>query len=157
MAKNKRKNKTSITLPNKTSARRSPCTLAELHEDQNVCYKIKALIYDLHNMAKDKSCENRTLQTTDPLYISAPYFTAEEAMSIKTAVVEGGDGTTTSLEQDITAKLENFFEKRRASGDCRPCGPHDLVPVYLECFGLVKADLEDEKFISRLKRSGLGV
>lgn len=102
-------------------------------------------------MAKDKACERRTLQTTDELYISAPYFTADEAVAIKSALVDAD----TSLEQAITSNLQSFFEKRRASGDCRPCGPHDMVPVYLSCFGIDKAELDDDKFVSRLRRSGL--
>lgn len=62
----------------------------------------------------------------------------------------------TTVEQAISTDLENFFEKRRASGDCRPCGPHDMVPVYLSRFGIEKAEIEDEKFVSRVRRSGLG-
>lgn len=104
-------------------------------------------------MAKDKSCERRLSQTTDELYISAPYFTAEEAAAIKAALVDAGD---MSLEQAITSNLQNFFEKRRASGDSRPCGPHDMAPVYLSCFGIEKEELEDDKFVGRVRRSGLG-
>lgn len=77
---------------------------------------------------------------------------------MKRTLVDGthtGTGTIT-IEQLISSTLENFFEKRRASGDCRPCGPHDMVPVYLSCFGIDKADIADEKFVSRLRRSGLG-
>lgn len=102
-------------------------------------------------MTKDRTCESRTLQTTDAFYISAPYFSDDEAAIVKSAVVTPG----TSVEQAIANNLENFFEKRRASGDCRPCGPHDMVPVYLSCFGIEKAEIEDEKFVSRVRRSGL--
>lgn len=104
-------------------------------------------------MAKDKSCERRLLQTTDELYISEPYFTAEEAAATKAALVDAGD---MSLEQAITSSLQNFFDKRQASGDCRPCGPHDMAPLYLSCFGIEKGDLEDDKFVARVRRSGLG-
>lgn len=31
-----------------------------------------------------------------------------------------------------------------------------LIEVYLSCFGIEKTEIEDEKFVSRLKRSGLG-
>ncbi|CAJ2503371.1 Uu.00g107650.m01.CDS01 [Anthostomella pinea] len=129
-------------------------SLAELRDDQVLWYKICVLVYDLRNMTKDKACEDRTLQTTDELYISAPYFSADEAATIKSATVSDNDNAF--LEQTITSNLQNFFEKRRASGDCRPCGPHDMVPVYLECFGIDRAEIENEKFVSRLRRSGPG-
>lgn len=136
----------------KATSRRTSYTVLELRDNRDLWYKTCALIYDLRNMTKDKTCENRTLQTTDALYISTPYFSDGEAAAVKAATMD--DGTT--VEQAISTSLENFFEKRKASGDCRPCGPHDMVPVYLECFGVDKAEIEDEKFVSRVKRSGLG-
>ena len=42
-------------------------------------YKIRVLIYDLRNLAKDHDSEQRTLCTTDELYISEPYFSPTEA------------------------------------------------------------------------------
>ena len=51
--------------------------------------------------------------------------------------------------------MENFFEKRRASGDARPCGPHDMGSIYLAVFGVSKEELKDDKFLSRLRRAGL--
>lgn len=131
--------------------RKTNYTLSELRDNRDLWYKICVLIYDLRHMTKDKTCESRTLQTTDAFYISAPYFSDDEAAIVKSAVVTPG----TSVEQAIANNLENFFEKRRASGDCRPCGPHDMVPVYSSCFGIEKAEIEDEKFVSRVRRSGL--
>ncbi|KAH9909088.1 hypothetical protein F4778DRAFT_715277 [Xylariomycetidae sp. FL2044] len=59
-----------------------------------------------------------------------------------------------SVQDAITRRLENFLEKRRASGDARPCGPHDLAPVYLEVFGIADAELRDERFLRRLGGGG---
>ncbi|CAI6332864.1 unnamed protein product [Periconia digitata] len=136
------------------AARPSPTkairTVADLREDKDIWYKICVLIYDLRN-AKDKTSENRTLQTTDELYLSMPYFSPDEAAAIKAARLDDGH----TLEHAITTSLQNFFEKRRASGDCRPCGPHDMVPVYMTCFGIEKSEIEDEKLLSRIRRSGL--
>ncbi|EPE25418.1 hypothetical protein GLAREA_01330 [Glarea lozoyensis ATCC 20868] len=61
-----------------------------------------------------------------------------------------------TIETAIKSCLQNFFEKRRASGDERPCGPHDMGPIYRAVFGIAKEDLRDEKFLSRLRRTGLG-
>jgi hypothetical protein len=118
------------------------------------------------------------------LYISAPYFTAHEATLIKSIRIpppvlqdipefeqfkydQDGVAEEPAVEKDtalaslvtiedaIKGGLENFFEKRRASGDARPCGPHDMGPIYLAVFGISKDELKKEKFLSRLKRAGL--
>ncbi|KAF2659271.1 hypothetical protein K491DRAFT_712791 [Lophiostoma macrostomum CBS 122681] len=60
-----------------------------------------------------------------------------------------------TVEQAIHAALATFFEKRRASGDARPCGPHTLAPVYLDAFGFRRGDVADEAFLRRLRREGV--
>jgi hypothetical protein len=137
--------------PTLSSPPTAPTTLAGLRDDRNLWYKICVLTYDLCNLQKDRNSEKRTLCTTDELYISTPYFSPDEAIRIKTATLEDGN----TIEEAITSSLTNFFEKRRASGDARPCGPHDMAPVYRLCFGIDKAEIEDERFLSRVKRSGL--
>ncbi|KAI9684248.1 MAG: hypothetical protein M1822_005721 [Bathelium mastoideum] len=137
--------------PTPSSPSTASSTLAGLRADSNLWYKICVLNYDLSNPKKDHNSEMRTLCTTDELYISTPYFSPDEATRIKSAILD--DGST--IEQAITSSLTNFFEKRRASGDSRPCGPHDMAPVYRLCFGIEKAEIEDKKFLSRLRRSGL--
>ncbi|KAF4553950.1 Hypothetical protein D9617_5g068250 [Elsinoe fawcettii] len=142
-------------------------------------YRLQVLLYDLRNISKSREAEMRTMSTTDPLYISQPYFSMSEANLLKNSLVDI-DGITTSdiadelydtaesspestksansrltVEQAIQSRLGSFFEKRRASGDARPCGPHDMAPVYQSVFGITKDELEDPRFISRLARSGL--
>jgi hypothetical protein len=163
--------------------------LPALQANHDLWYKIHVLLYDLCNIATDRAAESRTLATTDELYISAPYFTVDEAATIKQTqilpptlqeipefeeidyeqpdceqddglkepVVEENASPTqlVTIEEAIKGCLENFFEKRRASGDARPCGPHDMGPIYLAVFGISKAELKDEKFLSRLRRAGL--
>ncbi|CAD0089242.1 unnamed protein product [Aureobasidium mustum] len=58
--------------------------IAALQMNKDLWYKIHVLLYDLCNIATDRAAESRTLATTDELYISAPYFTPEEATLIKT-------------------------------------------------------------------------
>lgn len=150
-------------------------TLSALKEDPMLLYKIKVLLYDLRNVAIDRSSENRTLNTTNELYLSAPYFTHSQAELIKGATIvesnapedldqiddveatESSAAVTEvkSIEQAIKDQLATFFEKRRASGDARPCGPHDMAPVYESVFGIHRKELLDEKFLSRVRRSGL--
>lgn len=127
-------------------------TLSDLRADLDLHYKIRVLIYDLRHISSDKICENRTLRTTDVHYLSAPYFSDAEATAVKNCIV---DDSGTTIEQAISHELEGFLSKREASGDFRPCGPHDLVPIYLRCFGIEKSEIEDEKFVSRVKRQGI--
>lgn len=157
--------------------------IAALQSNKSLWYKIHVLLYDLCNIATDRAAESRTLATTDELYISAPYFTPEEATLVKTTrilppslseipefgtldyekpaleepltVVSKPSTQPITIEEAIKDCLRNFFEKRRASGDARPCGPHDLGPLYCAVFAIAKTELKDEKFLGRLRRSGL--
>jgi hypothetical protein len=156
--------------------------LPALQANTDLWYKIHVILYDLCNIATDRTAESRTLSTTDELYISTPYFTPDEAALIKQTLIspptlqeipefqrvgyEQDEGIpeveeATSpvsliiIEEAIKNCLVNFFEKRGASGDARPCGPHDMGPIYLAVFGISKAELKDEKFLSRLRRAGL--
>lgn len=176
-------------------------TTSSLVSDPSLGYKIRVLLYDLQNMAKDRSCEARTSGITDELYLSQPYFTPNEASRIKSAVVdhaipsftaeedvdvedfedvevgiedfddfevevedfsEQAKQTTPSspttqhtVEETIHLQMATFFEKRRASGDARPCGPHTIAPLYRAVFGISKDELQDDKFLGRLRRCGL--
>jgi hypothetical protein len=58
-----------------------------------------------------------------------------------------------TIEQAIEKRLANFIEKKKASSGARPCGPHDLAPVYLATSGLSKEEMRDERFFGRLRRS----
>lgn len=147
-------------------------SVSVLKSNPVILYRIQMLLHDLRNVANDHSAEKRTLSTTNELYLSAPYFTPSQADLVKGAIVEEQETSeisddTVSQSADVIAKpqtveeaiqdrLANFFEKRRASGDARPCGPHDMAPVYEGVFGIDRKELQDERFLSRLRRTGLG-
>ena len=141
-------------------------TLSRLREDSNLWYRIHISLYDLNKLAQDPQSEKRLSSTLHPLYISEPYFSDSESTLILQTIID--DATTTSddsmtltrkeatIEQAIYDKMANFLDKRKASGDARPCGPHDLVPIYGVIFSTSKDELEDEHFLVRLRRLGLG-
>ncbi|KAI6089419.1 hypothetical protein F4821DRAFT_55645 [Hypoxylon rubiginosum] len=156
----------------------SPTKTSALLTEQDLAFKIRALLYDFRNFRTDHTSQERLSLTTDPLYISSPHFTPEEAARIKAAIVDTytemsedaeteNDGyedeeqtvPTTSqpqiVEDMLHAKFAKFLEKRKASGDSRPCGPHDMAPIYKAIFGISKTELEDENFLRRLRKSGL--
>ena len=145
-----------------------------LRQDADLWYRILVLLHDLSNFGSDLSAEKRLSSTTHELYISAPYFTESEAVKIRTTAIANitqaarmEDQRAKSfkarsssiemipLEVAIHKRLADFFDKRKASGDSRPCGPHDMFPIYQSAFGIAKEELKDKRFLSRLRRTGL--
>ncbi|KAL9630781.1 MAG: hypothetical protein Q9164_006245 [Protoblastenia rupestris] len=103
------------------------------------------------------------LDDTGEIIDAATNITAEAKEEEEEGItcVPKSDSTSTltknaTIEEVIHSRLSNFFVKRKASGDARPCGPHDMLPIYLSVFGVGKERLKDEHFLSRLRRSGLG-
>jgi hypothetical protein len=139
----------------------SQLTTSEVRDDPFLGYKIRVLIYDFQNLTKDRSSQKRLDATTDEHYISTPYFQPEEVALIKAALVDVQvddrldpnftDDTVVGVlgNSPLSARIKsqtvdtairlmtrNFIEKRKASGDWRPCGPHYLAPVYAAIFGI---------------------
>ena len=85
-----------------------------------------------------------------------------EAEERGNAGLSKSDSTSSTLNKDATVeevihtRLSNFFDKRKASGDARPCGPHDMLPIYPSVFSVEKERLKNDQFLSRLRRSVLG-
>ena len=130
-------------------------TLYDLQQDTDMWYRIKVLLYDLSNIASDSLSERRLSSTTNELYISDHYFTCIESARILSTLISTQEPQE-SIQSAIQQQLATFFDKRRASGDARPCGPHNMVPVYGRAFGIEKDELKDERFLNCLRRSGLG-
>jgi hypothetical protein len=152
-----------------------PCTttLSDLCKDADMRYRSQVLLYDLSNVANDSLSQKRLSSTTHELYISEPYFTESEVIKFRTAFIDESLETEISEIQSpsssndnsasrmitieaIHDQLTNFFDKRKASGDARPYEPHDMVTIYGHIFGIQKEQLKDERFLGRLRRSGLG-
>ena len=128
-------------------------TISDLREDLDLWYRIHVLLYDLNNV-KVSTSEKRLSTTMNELYISGPYFRDFEATKICIALINDSDepgfldGVSTDVqeimvERALHYKLANFLDKRKASGDARPCGPHDMVPIYSSIFGITTEELGD--------------
>lgn len=172
----KKSRKSALNQGDDSSAKPAEMTISTIRQDTELWYGIRVLLYDLSNLGSDPSAEKRLSSTTHELYISTPYFMESEALKIRTALMdntieaaatEDQSASTVqdcssscfkkpTVEEAIHNRLEHFFDKRRAGGDSRPCGPHDMVPIYVSAFGIGKDELKDERFLSRLRRSGLG-
>jgi hypothetical protein len=70
------------------------------------------LLYDLRNIKSNPESEERTLQTTHELYISAPYFRDEEAEKISKATVSLPPPTTDLGDEEESWKQKRGPEKR---------------------------------------------
>ena len=97
---------------------------------------------------------------SSPVLYDIPEF---EALGVDDTNVESEESTkgkeiakTITIEEAIKSCLQNSFEKRRASGDARPCGPHDMGPIYKAVFGITREEMKNERFLGRLRRAGLG-
>ena len=148
-------------------------TTSSIAADPTLGYKVRVLLYDFLNVTKDNNSEKRINSTTDEHYISGPYFDETQVVIIKAATVDVNldrhteDNRTEDLdsvmvsqqgqsfEDAVRALLSSFIDKRRASGDARPCGPHHLAPMYAKFFGIDMEELKDAKFLSRLRRAGI--
>ena len=119
-------------------------------------------MYDLSNAIIDFNSERRIFATTHELYINESYFLNSEAKKICTILIDVDDVVDRGKEKKVTMTemihhfLSDFFDKRKASGDARSCEPHDMVPIYGRVFEIQKEELKNERFLSRLRRSGIG-
>ncbi|KAI4279368.1 MAG: hypothetical protein LQ337_000291 [Flavoplaca oasis] len=145
---------------------RPTAALSDIQTNPDIWYRVQVLLYDLSKVGNDVLSEKRLSATTNELYISAPYFTEAETTRILSTPVEPSNSSeesiapspnvlTTTIQDTIHQRLANFLDKRKASGDSRPCGPHDMLPIYLDVFKLQRGDLKKKKFLARLRRSGL--
>ncbi|KAG9251949.1 uncharacterized protein F5Z01DRAFT_258597 [Emericellopsis atlantica] len=78
---------------------------------------------------------------------------ADEERTSSCSVFEAFEDKT--FDSVVRSLLSNFIDKRRASGDARPCGPHQLAPLYASLFGIDLKETQDERFLGRLRRAGV--
>ena len=108
---------------------------------------IKAAIVEYNASAEDTLSSDGVGDPEDPTDIDA---------TTKVGDTVSASNVKWTVEEAIKERLSGFFDKRRASGDSRPCGPHDMAAIYENVFGIQHSELQDERFLSRLRRSGLG-
>ncbi|KAK1466695.1 UMTA methyltransferase [Colletotrichum melonis] len=136
--------------PSTTSPR---LTTSSINADPILGYKIRVLIHDLSEKQKtpkrnDESTQRPREATIDvELQISTSAATqdnheADENEERDSRVRISG----LTVEEAIETVMNGFLDKRRASGDARPCGPHDLAPIYAALFGIHLLELQSQQF-----------
>ncbi|KAF5680689.1 zinc c6 transcription factor [Fusarium circinatum] len=140
-------------------------------------YRIRVLLYDFLNVTKDPRSQKRLNSTMDEHYISVPYFDDGQAAMVKAAIIDvdlvkhaaapAAADDIEDIDRDLISQqgkdfetavrtlLGGFLDKRRASGDARPCGPHHLAPLYAKFFGIDLEELKEDSFLGRLRRAGI--
>ncbi|RBA15137.1 hypothetical protein FPRO05_12977 [Fusarium proliferatum] len=148
-------------------------TTSTVATDPILGYRIRVLLHDFLNVTKDSRSQKRLNSAIDEHYISGPYFDEGQAAMVKAAIIDvdlvnhvAADGIEdidrdlisqqgNSFETAVRTLLGGFLDKRRASGDARPCGPHHLAPLYAKFFGIDLEELKEDKFLGRLRRAGI--
>ncbi|KAK1675664.1 putative C6 transcription factor [Colletotrichum godetiae] len=173
-------NKMNLAMGQAPASTSPKLTTSSINTDPVLGYKIRVLVLDFLKEAKNPDAQQRINSITEANYISGPYFDQEQAKQVREATVnvdlpinltaptqvnyEGGENEDSDLrvriigltvEKAIKTVMNGFLDKRRASGDARPCGPHDLDPIYAALFGVRLSELQSDNFLSRLRRSGV--
>ncbi|WKT40981.1 hypothetical protein QSH57_005787 [Fusarium oxysporum f. sp. vasinfectum] len=169
----KKKSKNNSTEAASRAPANALTTTSTIVADPKLGYRIRVLLHDFLNVAKDSRSEKRLNSTIDEHYISAPYFDEGQAAMVKAAIIdvdlvkhaEAADTEDIdrylvsqqgmSFETAVRTLLGSFLDKRRASGDARPCGPHHLAPLYAKFFGIDLEELKEDKFLGGLRRAGI--
>lgn len=125
----------------------SPIGSIQSLQDQqnNLWYRLHVLLFDLQNFDHRPDSRNRLDQVVDPHYIGAPYFTAEEANSIKNKEIVFHKTIQQMVNEKLTERLDRRMEKRVNSGDFRVCAAHDLAPIIADLFRVDLRQLDREK------------
>jgi len=145
-----------MSLSPKTSTAPKTTTIADLMTaPNNLWYRIHVFVHDLRRFKDNETSRTRLDSIADPSYIGAPYFTAEEAATLKATVVDGEKTLARVLEETLDRKLETRMKKRVESGDFRVCAAHDLAPVFEKTFNINEKQLAKNGRFQKLLKGGL--
>lgn len=169
----KKKSKNNSTETASSAPANALITTSTVATDPILGYRIRVLLHDFLNVTQDSRSQKRLNSTIDEHYISGPYFDEGQAAMVKAAIIDVDivkhvaadyiedidrdliSQQGNSFEAAIRTLLGGFLDKRRASGDARPCGPHHLAPLYAKFLGIDLEELKEDKFLGRLRRAGI--
>lgn len=129
-----------------------------------IWYKLHVLLYDLRSFRTDSVSRERLEAVNDISYIGEPYFSSEEATTIKNTqtktegVDEKGRTLSQAIEEEVQARLDRRMGKRVETGDFRVCAAHDLAPVLARLLGVDMKMIEKDKgFLDLVRTKGIYV
>ncbi|TQV91223.1 hypothetical protein IF1G_10104 [Cordyceps javanica] len=97
--------------------------------------------------------------SSSPSFASLPHLVNDDGDGSGSGSGSGSPSSSSwsgsAVRDALASLLSTFFDKRRASGDARPCGPHHLAPLYAALYGIDMAELQDGRFLGRLRRNGV--
>ncbi|OCK78606.1 hypothetical protein K432DRAFT_88714, partial [Lepidopterella palustris CBS 459.81] len=90
-------------------------------------------------------------------YIGQPYFSDDEARTLRNTTIEGGSTLQEDLDTFFNLKLPARLRSRAKSEyDYRVCAAHDVAPLFEKAFGVKEGDLKrDKEFVKLVRKRGL--
>lgn len=129
--------------------------IEQIKDNTHLWYKIRVFIYDLRNFRERQDSNKRLESIADASYIGMPYFSTEEADTIRNSINHEGKTLTTIIEDELNERLERRMKKRVQSQDFRVCCAHDLAPIFEKAFSIRPKDLKVAEFVDLIDRNGL--
>jgi hypothetical protein len=128
-----------------------------LRENRLLWYKLHVFMYDLRNFRSNKASRTRLDAVISLDYIGQPYFSDDEAQTLRNTIVEGGSTLQEALDSFFRLKLPSRLQSRAKSEyDYRVCAAHDVAPVLEKAFGVKEGDLKRNKeFVKLVRKRGL--
>lgn len=137
-----------------TEIQNTTYSIQDLQRNKKLWYKIHVFVYDLRNFDEVATSQDRlnsilTASYVDGLYIGLPYFTPEEAATIRATIIQGSKSLQTVIRETLQERLERRMKKSVQSGDYRVCAAHDLAPIFEKAFCIDQKMLaRDTKFLA---------
>ncbi|KAE9984398.1 hypothetical protein BLS_002428 [Venturia inaequalis] len=129
-------------------------TIQDLQQNKNLWYKMHVFVYDLRNFDKVATSHDRlesllNASYIDALYIGAPYFTPDEAATLRATAVKGDKTLQTVIRETLEDRLLRRMKGKVGSGDHRVCAAHDLARIFEKAFFIDHERLAgDTKFLA---------
>lgn len=129
-------------------------TIQDLQQNKNLWYKMHVFVYDLRNFDKVATSHDRlesllNASYIDALYIGAPYFTPDEAATLRATAVKGDKTLQTVIRETLEDRLLQRMKGKFGSDDDRVCAAHDLAQIFEKAFFIDCERLaRDTKFLA---------
>ncbi|KAE9971182.1 hypothetical protein EG327_009950 [Venturia inaequalis] len=108
-------------------------TIQDLQQNKNLWYKMHVFVYDLRNFDKVATSHDRlesllNASYIDALYIGAPYFTPDEAATLRATAVKGDKTLQTVIRETLEDRLLRRMKgKINDKNSTNPQNPDNLT------------------------------
>ncbi|KAF2788292.1 hypothetical protein K505DRAFT_329031 [Melanomma pulvis-pyrius CBS 109.77] len=134
-----------------------PKTAEDLRKNRLLWCKLHVFMYDLRNFRSNEASRTRLDTVISLDYIGHPYFSDDEALTLRSTTIRGGSTLQEDLDTYFNLKLPARLRSRAKSKyDYRVCAAHDVAPLFEKAFGVKEGDLKrNEEFVKLVRKRGL--